>query len=520
MNKNILTLIFIFFLSAGFIAAQSPQAINYQGVARDASNQPLLNQAIGLQFTIRSGSTSGTVEYQETHAVTTNGLGLFTLQIGQGTSVSGTFGNIDWGNNSHFIEVEIDPTGGTSYQSLTNTELISVPYALHATTVENDAVDDADADPTNEYNTGATLSGTTLSIDDAGGSQTVDLSSLQDGVNDADADSTNELQTLSLTGDTLSISNGNSVVLPTGGGGGSDADWTISGNDIHNTGSANNGRVSVGVTQWPGLMNIGSTDSFKVFFGHAGNFNEIESGRLVFSEDILFNGTCGFEFHHNGSANILELVSGCTALNDTPIVFTRTGLVRIPEQVMIGENANPSANVHVKQSGSGTSPGSSGLRLENSTSTAYNQLWTDGSNLNFSLNASRIAFINNVGAYNQVSDRRMKANILNMSPVLSGVLALNPVQYNYIYEGAEDQPVFGFIAQDVQKVFPNMVGTSPGSDLLALPYAEFSVVAIKAIQEQQSIIEDQQAEIEALKEQVNEINALKEAVQRLEAQMK
>ncbi len=518
MKKNILTLILLFFLSAGFIAAQSPQAINYQGVARDASNQPLLNQAIGLQFTIRSGSAAGTVEYQETHAVTTNDLGLFTLKIGQGTAVSGTFSAIDWGNNTHFVEVEIDPAGGSSYQSLTNTELASVPYALHASTVENDAVDDADADPTNEYNTGATLAGTVLTITDGGGSQNVDLVTLQDGVNDADADSTNELQTLSLSGDTLTISDGNSVVLP-GGGGGSDADWTISGNDIHNT-AADSGRVSVGLTAFPGLMNIGSTDSFKVFLGHVGNFNEAESGRLVFSEDITFNGTCGFEFHHNGATNTLSLESGCTALNDTSIVFTRNGEVRIPERVKIGENTNPSADVHIKQSGTGTSPGASGLRLENSTTTDYNQLWTDGTNLNISRGASRIAFINNVGAYNQVSDRRMKANILNMTPVLSGVLALNPVQYNYIYEGAEDQPVFGFIAQDVQKIFPGMVGTSPGSDLLAIPYAEFSVVAIKAIQEQQTIIENQQAEIDALKKQVNEINALKEAIQRLEAQMK
>lgn len=520
MKQNIFTLLLLFFVTSGFLAAQSPSAINYQGVARDASNQPIINQAVSLEFTIRSGSTSGTVDYSETHNVTTNDLGLFSLKIGQGTSTVGSFGNVDWASNSHFIEVAIDPAGGTNYQSLTNTELVSVPYALHATTVENDAVDDADADPSNEYNTAATLSGTTLGITDGGGTINVDLSSLQDGVDDADADSTNELQSLSISGDTLTISDGNSVVLPAGGGGGSDADWTISGNNIHNSAATNNGRVSVGVTQFPGLMSIGSTDSFKVFFGHAGNFNEAESGRLVFSEDILFNGTCGFEFHHNGNENTLSLESGCTALSDTSIVFTRTGEVRIPERVKIGENSNPSTDVHLKQSGTGTTPGGSGLRLENSTTTDYNQLWTDGTNLNISLNTGRIAFISNIGAYNQVSDRRMKTNILNMSPVLSGVLALNPVQYNYIYEGAEDQEVYGFIAQDVQKIFPNMVGTSPGTDLLALPYAEFSVVAIKAIQEQQSIIEDQQTEIDELKAQVQELEAIKAAVQRLEEKIK
>ncbi len=72
-----------------------------------------------------------------------------------------------------------------------------------------DGVNDADADPTNEYNTGATLSGTTLSITDGGGSQTVNLSSLQDGVNDADADPTNEHNTnVTLTGTTLNVIDG------------------------------------------------------------------------------------------------------------------------------------------------------------------------------------------------------------------------------------------------------------------------------------------------------------------------
>jgi hypothetical protein len=82
-------------------------------------------------------------------------------------------------------------------------------------------------------------------------------------------------------------------------------------------------------------------------------------------------------------------------------------------------------------------------------------------------------------------------------------MALNPVKYNYIYNGARHQDVFGFVAQDVQKLFPNMVGKSPGSDILALPYAEFSVIAIKAIQEQQLIINDQAAKIDKMEARLN-----------------
>ena len=54
-------------------------------------------------------------------------------------------------------------------------------------------INDADADPANELNTGFVLNGTDLELTDAGGTLTVDLSTIQDGVNDADADPANEL---------------------------------------------------------------------------------------------------------------------------------------------------------------------------------------------------------------------------------------------------------------------------------------------------------------------------------------
>ncbi len=63
-------------------------------------------------------------------------------------------------------------------------------------------VDDADADPTNEYNTGISFDGTNLTVTDAGGNQSVDIS----GVSTDD-------QNLNLAANTLSIEDGNSVDL-------------------------------------------------------------------------------------------------------------------------------------------------------------------------------------------------------------------------------------------------------------------------------------------------------------------
>ncbi len=130
--KNKLTLLTVLLLTYVFLSAQAPEKFNYQAVARNNSGQVLANQGISVRISIHSGSTGGTVVYSETHSTTTNQFGLFTLAIGGGTPVTGTLGAIDWSANSYFAETEIDPAGGSSYTSVGNAQLLSVPYALYA----------------------------------------------------------------------------------------------------------------------------------------------------------------------------------------------------------------------------------------------------------------------------------------------------------------------------------------------------------------------------------------------------
>ena len=215
MKKLLLSLVAIATISLSSFG-QAPEGFKYQAVVRDAANTILNNQAVGMQMTIQQGSVGGTTLYQETFAPTTNAYGLVNLEIGSGSVVSGDFTTIDWANGPYFIETAIDVTGGTSYAVIGTSQLMSVPYALHANTAENvtnDLVDDADADPTNEMNTGVVLNGTDLEVTDGNGTIVTDLSSLQDGVNDADADPTNELQDISLTGSDLTLSSGSTIDL-------------------------------------------------------------------------------------------------------------------------------------------------------------------------------------------------------------------------------------------------------------------------------------------------------------------
>lgn len=130
MKKILLSIITIVF--ALNINAQSPESFKYQSIVRDGSGNALVNQSVGLQIRVLKSSSTGTEVYNETHSLTTNAFGLVNLAIGTGTVVNGVFADITWAFDNYFIEVSVDPTGGTSYSISGTSQLLSVPYALHA----------------------------------------------------------------------------------------------------------------------------------------------------------------------------------------------------------------------------------------------------------------------------------------------------------------------------------------------------------------------------------------------------
>ncbi len=129
-KKIIIGFITAILLVAQTICAQTspPLSISYQGIARNASGDIIPNQLIGLNFIIHQGSALGTPVFSEPHTVTTNSLGLFSLSIGS-TNIT-VFQGINWANGPYFLEVQMDPSGGTSYNSVGTQQFVSVPYAL------------------------------------------------------------------------------------------------------------------------------------------------------------------------------------------------------------------------------------------------------------------------------------------------------------------------------------------------------------------------------------------------------
>ena len=238
MKNYIILLLTVIFSTA--LYAQAPNKINYQAVVRDADGKVYADREVRIEIQLIRDFDDGPIDYIEEHIVTTNQFGLINIQIGNGIPMVGNMLNIEWGERPYYVHVAVDPDGGTNFINLGVSELLTVPYAMHARTATNvagggddqflvlngailsiengNSVDlsglsgggGGDPDSTNELQL-LSLNNTALSISQG---NTVDLSGLV--VTGGDADSTNELQVLSISGDQLSISDGNTVTIPSG----------------------------------------------------------------------------------------------------------------------------------------------------------------------------------------------------------------------------------------------------------------------------------------------------------------
>ncbi|MEJ5105986.1 hypothetical protein [Chryseobacterium sp. MYb328] len=121
-------------LASALMFSQVQDAMSYQAIIRNSSNQLVSNQTVGMRFSILKGSTAGTVVYSETQSQSTNMNGLVTAKIGTGTLVSGSYSTINWGADIYFIKMETDPNGANNYTITGISQLLSVPYALYAKT--------------------------------------------------------------------------------------------------------------------------------------------------------------------------------------------------------------------------------------------------------------------------------------------------------------------------------------------------------------------------------------------------
>ena len=179
--KRIFTLIMALACMGMTVFAQAPTKINYQVVARDADNAVIQEQPVSVQIDILQGSATGTSVYTETLNTTTNFDGLLSLEVNAG--------EIDWANGPYFIQTTVEGN------VISTVQLMAVPYAFYAAKAATD------------------FSG---KYEDLKNKPEIPVIPTKTSEYDNDVPYvTKEAQELSIDGDKLTISDGNTVDLPT-----------------------------------------------------------------------------------------------------------------------------------------------------------------------------------------------------------------------------------------------------------------------------------------------------------------
>jgi len=405
MKKIYLIVTCLFILALQPVIAQTPQKMSYQAVVRNASNDLVTNQSVGIKISILQGSATGTPVYVETQTPTTNANGLVSMEIGNGTVVNGDFTTINWANGPYFIKTETDPAGGANYTITGTSQLLSVPYALYAEKADNvfsgdfndlsnvpsglsdgDDVNDADHDPSNEIQT-ISKTGNTITLSNGGGNVTDSDTHLSDAdiaamgyikdANDADHDPSNEIQTISKTGNTITLSNG--------GGNVTDSDTHLSDADI----------AAMGYIKDANDADHDATNEIQTL-SVSGNQLSISSG------------------------NSVTLPTGATKLDDLSDAKSDNG-----SSIFIGVDAGANDQSNNQNVGIGYQAMQANTSGYSNTATGYQTMYSNTTGYLNTANGYKALYSNTTGFYNVATGyRALYSNTTGHSNVAMGVRAL------------------------------------------------------------------------------------------------
>jgi hypothetical protein len=308
---------------------------------------------------------------------------------------------------------------------------------------------------------------------------------------------------------TVQLSLQGSPLLFRGSGGSEVGRWDTSGRFL--VGTSTTSEVNRAIFQGNSTLSTG-TGIVNISLGNSSPGSTDELGRLQFTDST-----------HISAAQITgQRDSGTWSASSKPtrLVFSTTAdgasspteRMRIDNAGNVGINATPSTSYRLLAKTSSaieSALGTQGVtgdtatqsilvtKFDNDTTTAQNFIQFQVNN--GGANCGRITANGaNTAAFGSTSDIRLKENIEDLPPQLENILGLRPVEFDYIEsEGGGHQ--IGFIAQEMQQIYPDVVNERGEDDMLMITgWSKTEARLVKALQEAVAKIETLEAKVAAL----------------------
>lgn len=477
-------------LSLQNVLAQSPQKMSYQAVIRNASNTLVSNTNVSMRVSILQGTSTGTEVFKETfNATPTNINGLVTIEIGTGTPVTGTFSSINWANGPYFIKTETDPNGGSTYTITGTSQLMSVPYALYAAS--------SGTSGTSGWNLTGNA-GTNINADFIGTTDAVDVifkrnNAFSGLIGDTNTAFGNFALSSNISGNYNMAIGAQALFSNTTG--------------LYNTA---NGYVAL-YSNTTGSLNV-ANGMQSLYSNTTGNNNTANGVSALLSNTIGIDNTAtGHLALSNNITGSNNTANGVSALKNT----TGDGNTAYGSEAMainsigVYNTANGAQALYSNSTGSyNTAIGHIAL---NNNSTGSNNVGIGYDALVPSSTGSNQVRIGNTAityagvqvAWTITSDKRLKDTIEESALGLNFINALNPVSYTRRND-EHKKTEYGFIAQEVEQVLKNNNVSNSGiitiddQEMYSMRYNDIIAPLVKAIQEQQVLIDTLTKRIEVL----------------------
>ncbi len=497
MKKIQLSLLLFLITTLAF--AQAPAKMSYQSVVRNGSGLVVANSNVGFRISLLQGSATGTIAFAETHTVTTDANGVASLEIGGGTPVTTTFASINWANGPYFIKTEADPAGGTNYTISGTSQLLSVPYALYAT---------------NGLPQG-TAAGNTLYWN---GTSWINNGNIFNNGGNVGIGTTTPIAKLDVVGN-IKIKDGTEgagkVLTSDGTGlaswGTTSAGWGLTGNS-----GTVDGTNFIGTTDNVPLnfrmknQIAGRVDDANSFYGYrAGNFTTRISQDGNESIDNCGIGRGALYSNTVGQANTAVGATAQSA-STTATENTSIGSSSLYTNIIGFKNTAAGARSLFSNTGNlntalGYDAGANLSSGSNNTVVGYNaQAPNPTASNQVRIGNTAVSYAGIQVAWTITSDRRLKSDIKPSNLGLEFIQTLRPVSY-FRSNNERREIEYGFIAQEVEAALNstgaagNGIISKDSEGVYSVRYNDLIAPLVKAVQEQQQMIEELKKENNELK---------------------